>query len=72
MSLSRDTWHKDHANIVTLFHWAIEQGEAEGFDYANLDYMIAKPWKYRTQFVLAYCSEADSERAKKIKLVQYS
>jgi hypothetical protein len=49
-------WHAYHDNVVLLVNWA----ETEGFSAAEIVSIVEKPWKWRTEFVIAYCKSKDA------------
>lgn len=59
LDLTRDGWHTEHSNIVTLVYLA----EREGYTASEIVRIVEKPWKWRAEFCIAYCKSADRQRA---------
>lgn len=55
--LDRDNWWLEPANVALLCTWAA----GEGFTARELARLSEKPWKWRVEFVVAWCRAADGE-----------
>jgi hypothetical protein len=51
-----DDWHADRDNVLLLITWA----EGEGYSASEIVRIVEKPWKYRAEFIVAYCRSVDA------------
>jgi hypothetical protein len=64
--LGQRDWWLDNRHIVLMANWS----RAEGMDFDAWIDLLATPWRWHTEFILAYCRETDGAVSAALKGVK--